>query len=83
MWAEHLDIARALTLIAEQNLPEGVARMGAALHLLQRDLVVLSLLAEQASTVPNGATTGVSESGHACPLLAKTVPAGAGSVDQD
>ena len=43
IWAEHLDITRACTLIAEQNLPEGVARIGAALHLLQRHLLVRSL----------------------------------------
>ena len=43
MWAEHLDIARDRTLIAEHNLPEGVARIGAAMHLLQRDLVVSAL----------------------------------------
>ena len=39
MWAEHLDIARDRTLIAEHNLPEGVARIGAAMHLLHNHKV--------------------------------------------
>ena len=40
MWADHLAIARSCACIAEHDLAEAAARMGAALHLLQRDLVL-------------------------------------------
>ena len=40
MWADHLTIARCCACIAEHDLAEAAARMGAALHLLQRDLEV-------------------------------------------
>ena len=72
----------------ESKDPEAVAAayrlFGHHLQMTMKHLGMAAVVSEsELSTVPNGATTGVSESGHACPLLAKTVPAGAGSVDQD
>ena len=43
MWADHLSIARCCACIAEHDLAEGVALMGAGLHLLQRDLILESV----------------------------------------
>ena len=43
MWADHLTIARSCACIAEHDLAEAAARMGAALLLLQRDLVLESV----------------------------------------
>ena len=40
MWGDHLDISRSLALIADHDLPEAIGRMGAAMHLLQRDLTL-------------------------------------------
>ena len=42
MWADHLTIARCCAGIAEHDLAEAAALMGAALHLLQRDLLLES-----------------------------------------
>lgn len=40
MWGDHLDISRSLALIADHDLPEAIGRMGGAMHLLQRDLML-------------------------------------------
>ena len=48
VWGEHLDIARAIELIGQYDVPQGFARLGAALHLLQRDLIFMSLAEEEA-----------------------------------
>ena len=42
MWADHLTIARCCAGMAERDLAEAAALMGAALHLLQKDLIVES-----------------------------------------
>ena len=45
-WADHLDISRAIAVMADHDLSKATALMGAALHLLQRDLLCLSLKVE-------------------------------------
>lgn len=42
-WADHLDISRAITVMGEHDLAQATAWMGAALHLLQGDLLVSAL----------------------------------------
>ena len=46
MWADHLMIARCCACIAEHDLAKAAARMGAALQLLQRDLLLESVRME-------------------------------------
>ena len=46
MWADHLTIARCCACMAEQNLSAAISTMGAGLHLLQRDLILESVLVE-------------------------------------
>ena len=43
MWADHLTIARCCACMAEHDLTEAAALMGAGLHLLQRDLILESV----------------------------------------
>lgn len=38
--AQHIDIARALATMAQHDLPQAIAWLGAALHLLQRELLI-------------------------------------------
>ena len=52
LWADHLDLARCTALIAEEDLPMGIAALGGSLWLLQVDLAKLAdhhdcLLAKQ------------------------------------
>ena len=61
MWAEHLDISRAIALIAEQDLSNAIARMGVSLHVLQRDLVLLSLKEEESAVVTPVVTAKMAE----------------------
>ena len=46
MWADHLTIARCCACMAEHDLTEAAALMGAGLHLLQRDLILESVRVE-------------------------------------
>ena len=46
MWADHLSIARCCACIAEHDLSEAAALMGAGLNLLQRDLILESVRVE-------------------------------------
>ena len=46
MWVDHLSVARCCAFIAEHNLAEAVALMGAGLHLLHRDLILESVWVE-------------------------------------
>ena len=46
MWVDLLKIARCYACIAEHDLTEAAARMGAALHLLHGDLIMESVRAE-------------------------------------
>ena len=46
MWADHLTIARCCACMAEQDLSAAISTMGAGLHLLQRDLILESVLVE-------------------------------------
>lgn len=77
--ADHLDISRAITVMGEHDLAQATAWMGAALHLLQRDLLVGVLTAEAV----NAAEQNTCASGHACPLLRETRPEAAGKVQQN
>ena len=43
MWVDHLSVARCCAFIAEHNLAEAAALMGAGLHLLHRDLILESI----------------------------------------
>ena len=68
-WGEHLDIARAIELIGEYDVPQGFARLGAALHLLQRDLIVISLAEEEALISPPISPTKITEPAEALQIL--------------
>ena len=46
MWVDHLSVARCCAFIAEHNLAEAAALMGAGLHLLHRDLILESIWVE-------------------------------------
>ena len=46
MWLDHLSVARCCAFIAEQNLAEAAALMGAGLNLLYRDLILESIWVE-------------------------------------
>ena len=46
MRADHLTIARCCACMAEHDLTEAAALMGAGLHLLQRDLILESVRVE-------------------------------------
>lgn len=72
----------------ESKDPEAVATayrlLGHHLQLTMRHLGAALVVTEaELSTLPNRAEHRDSESGHACPLLAETVPADSGSVEQD
>ena len=57
---------------------------GHRLQLTMKHLGMAVAVAEsELSTVPNSAIAGAVQSGHACPLFAESVPADAGSTDQD
>ena len=55
MWADHLSIARCCACIAEYDLAEAAALMGAGLHLLQRDLILESVRVELVQEVVQSA----------------------------
>ena len=46
MRADHLTIARCCACMAEHDLTEAAALMGAGVHLLQRDLILESVRVE-------------------------------------
>ena len=46
MWADHLTIARCCACMAELDLSAAIKKMGAGLHLLQRDLNLEAVQAE-------------------------------------
>ena len=46
MWVDHLSVARCCAFIAEHNLAEAAALMGAGLHLLHRDLILETIWVE-------------------------------------
>ena len=46
MWLDHLSVARCCAFIAEQNLAEAAALMGAGLYLFYRDLILESIWVE-------------------------------------
>ena len=48
LWADHLDLARCTTLIAEEDQAAGVVALGGSLVLLQRDLLKLLWAEEMA-----------------------------------
>ena len=56
MWADHLTIASSCACIAEHDLAEAAARMGAALLLLQRDLVLECLRVDLVQEVVQSAS---------------------------
>ena len=61
LWADHLDIARACEAIAEHDLGEGTAAMGASLGLLAHELWIADLTAREKCA--HGRTNSVNRSG--------------------
>tara|TARA_B100001093_G_scaffold420713_1_gene412711 strand:- start:89 stop:256 length:168 start_codon:yes stop_codon:yes gene_type:complete len=55
MWADHLTIARCCACMAEHDLTEAAALMGAGLHLLQRDLILESVRVDLVQEVAQSA----------------------------
>lgn len=51
-WGEHLDIARAVATIGAADPQQGAVALAGALHLLQRDLCLQLLDAEQLAQTP-------------------------------
>ena len=68
-WGEHLDIARVIELIGEYDLARGIALMGASMHMLKRDLIVISLAEEEALISPPISPTKITEPPEAMQIL--------------
>ena len=68
-WGEHLDIARVIELIGEYDLARGIALMGASMHMLKRDLIVISLAEEEALISPTISPTKITEPPEALQML--------------
>ena len=46
-WGQHLELARCIEGIGEHDLAMATSTMAGALHLLQRDLILMALDVEQ------------------------------------